>query len=103
MNGWEIREPEQRLEAVRIGACLVRAGDRIRLRPRFRADIMDLVLAGKIATVASIEQDFEGHAYLAVIVDDDPGRDLGELRHIGHRFFFSPDEVDPVDRSEENA
>ncbi len=103
MNGWEFPEMPQQLEAVRVGTCLVRAGDRIRLRPRYRADIMDLALAGKIATVASIEQDFEGHTYLAVTVDDDPGKDIGEQRHIGHRFFFSPDEVEPVDQREENA
>ena len=29
-------------------------------------------------------------------VDDDPGRDLGERRQPGHRFFFSPDEVEPL-------
>ena len=29
-------------------------------------------------------------------VEDDPGRDLGEERQIGHRFFFSPEEVEPL-------
>ena len=29
-------------------------------------------------------------------VDDDPGRDLGERRQPGHRFFFAPDEVEPL-------
>jgi hypothetical protein len=32
---------------------------------------------------------------LAVIVDDDPGKDFGALRQPGHRFFFSPEEVEP--------
>jgi hypothetical protein len=31
-----------------------------------------------------------------VIVDDDPGRDLGLLRQPGHRFFFTPEEVEPL-------
>jgi hypothetical protein len=103
MNGWDEQAMTTKLEAVRVGTCLVCPGDHIRLRPRFRADIMDLALSGKIATVASIEQDFEGHVYLAVTVDDDPGKDLGEQQQIGHRFFFSPDEAEAVDRSEENA
>jgi len=103
MNGWDEQDMTARLEAVRVGTRLVKPGDCVRLRPRFRADIMDLALAGKTATIASIEQDFEGHTYLAVTVDDDPGKDFGEQRQIGHRFFFSPDEVEPVDRSEENA
>ena len=38
----------------------------------------------------------EGDVQLAVTVEDDPGRDLGEDRQIGHRFFFSPDEVEPL-------
>jgi hypothetical protein len=61
---------------------------------------MDLVLAGKTATVESIEQDFEGRVWLAVTVDDDPGRDLGALRQPGHRFFFGPEEVEPVTEAE---
>jgi hypothetical protein len=57
---------------------------------------MDIALAGKTATIESIEQDLEGRVYLAVTVNDDPGRDLGELRQPGHRFFFLPDEVEPA-------
>ena len=29
-------------------------------------------------------------------VDDDPGRDLGALGQPGHRFFFAPEEVEPL-------
>ena len=57
---------------------------------------MDMALAGKAATIEAIEQDFEGRVYLAVIVDDDPGKDLGSLRQPGHRFFFAPEEVEPL-------
>ncbi|MBL8795021.1 MAG: hypothetical protein JNM56_14015 [Planctomycetia bacterium] len=72
---------------------VLRAGDRVRLHPRGRADIFDLALAGKTAMIQAVEQDFEGRIHLAVIVDDDPGRDLGAQGMPGHRFFFSPDEV----------
>jgi hypothetical protein len=71
-----------------------RPGDRVRLRPRGRADAFDILLAGKVATVVSVEQDFEGTTYFAVAVDDDPGRDLGGTGQPGHRFFFRPDEVE---------
>ena len=74
----------------------LRVGDRVRLRPRRMADIMDIALAGKTATIASIETDFDDRIHLAVLVDDDPGRDLGELQQPGHRFFFSPEEVEPL-------
>lgn len=73
-----------------------RPGDRVRLRPRGRADAIDLLLAGKTATVVSVEEDFEGGTHLAVTVDDDPGRDLGAGGMPGHRFFFRPDEVEPL-------
>jgi hypothetical protein len=71
-------------------------GDRVVLRPRRRADVMDLALAGRAATVASVEHDFEGKAFVTVTVDDDPGRDLGATGQVGHRFFFGVDEVEVI-------
>jgi hypothetical protein len=46
--------------------------------------------------VESVERDFEDRVHVAVTVEDDPGRDLGIARQIGHRFFFSPEEVELV-------
>ena len=71
-------------------------GDRVRLRPRKYGDIMDIALAGKIGAIESIEQDYEGNVQIAVVIDDDPGKDLGMLRQPGHRFFFSVQEIEPV-------
>jgi hypothetical protein len=84
------------IESVRVFGRDLRAGDRVRLWPKQGADIMDLALAGKVATIEAIERDYEDHVHLAVVVDDDPGRDLGLLRQPGHRFFFSPSEVEPM-------
>lgn len=78
------------------GGVLLQAGSRVRLAPRAGGDIFDLALAGRAATVASIEQDFEGRVHVAVTVDDDPGRDLGAQGMPGHRFFFRPEEVEPL-------
>jgi hypothetical protein len=74
----------------------VKPGDRVRLRPRRGADILDIALAGKLATVEAVEEDFEGRVHVAVVLDDDPGRELGMMRQPGHRFFFGPDEVEPA-------
>ena len=71
-------------------------GNRVRLRPRPGGDIFDVALAGKSATVSSVEEDFEGRIFLALTIDDDPGRDLGLEGKPGHRFFFRPDEVEPL-------
>ncbi|HEX4412049.1 MAG TPA: hypothetical protein VH107_00375 [Lacipirellulaceae bacterium] len=86
-----------RLEVVRVFGRDLRTGDRVRLWPKKNADIMDLALAGKVATIEAIEQELEGQIHLAVVVEDDPGKDLGLLRQPGHRFFFSLNEVEPMD------
>lgn len=99
MNEWEwqLLEDKTILDSVRIDGADLKQGDRVRLRPRAGgSDIFDLALAGKTAEIESIEQDYEGRTHLAVVLDDDPGRDLGMLRQPGHRFFFSVDEVEPV-------
>ncbi len=96
MRSWDPEADRRRLECIHVGAAEIRAGDRVRLRPLGRADIMDIALEGKTATVEAIEEDFEGSVHLAVIVDDDPGKDLGLLRQPGHRFFFRPAEVEAL-------
>jgi hypothetical protein len=97
MNEWESLTENTRLELIRVGTAVFRPGDRVRLRPARAADAFDLLLAGRIATIEAIEQDYENRVYLAVTVDDDPGRDLGLERKIAHRFFYAPDEVEPLD------
>ena len=84
------------LESVLVFGVELRVGNRVRLWPQKKADIMDMALEGKIAVIEAIEQDFEDNIQLAVVVDDDPGREFGMMRQPGHRFFFSPDEVEPV-------
>jgi hypothetical protein len=98
VDSWNPDADRRRVECIHVGSAEVRAGDRVRLRPRNRADILDMALDGKAATVEAIEQDFDGRVYLAVTVDDDPGRDLGALRQTGHRFFFQPEEIEPLER-----
>jgi len=96
MSEWDAWAANTRLELIRVGATTFRAGDQVRLRPHGGGDILDLALADRTATIESIEQDFEERVYIVVTVDDDPGRDFGALRQPGHRFFFAPDEVEPL-------
>lgn len=71
-------------------------GSRVRLRPRGGADIFDLALVGRSATVERVEEDMEGGLHLVVAVDGDPGRDLGARDQLGHRFFVGLYEVEPL-------
>ena len=98
MNEWEwqLLEDKPSLESVTAHGVEIKLADRVRLHPKPGADMMDLALAGKIAIVESIEQDYEGQIQIAVVLEDDPGKDLGFLRQPGHRFFFHPEEVEPA-------
>jgi hypothetical protein len=96
MTDWTFMEEKPVPESVRVAGVELRAGDRVRLRPKTGGDIFDLALAGRIATIESILCDYEDNLHLAVVVDDDPGRDLGEQRFPGHRFFYTPEEVEPL-------
>ena len=93
---WDEPGANTRLERVTVAGRLLKPGDQVRLRPGRGADAFDILLAGRLATIESIEQDFENRVYLAVTVDDDPGRELGLKRQPGHRFFYSTDEVEPL-------
>jgi hypothetical protein len=85
-------------EQLHVAGVDLRKGSRVRLWPCGRADIMDLALEGMTATVVGIEQDYEDRFYLAVTVDDDPGKDFGAQHKPAHRFFFRPEEVEPLDQ-----
>jgi hypothetical protein len=93
------REQEERptLESLLVEGVELKKGSRVLLQPRAGGDIMDIALAGKVAFIEGIEQDFEDRIYLSVTLEDDPGRDLGGDLVLGHRFFFSPEEVVPLD------
>jgi hydrogenase maturation protease len=83
-------------DSVTVAGSELRPGSRVRLAPRGGGDIFDTVLAGRTALIEGIEQDLEGKVTLAVVVEDDPGRDLGWERQPGHRFFFGLSEVEPL-------
>jgi hydrogenase maturation protease len=71
-------------------------GSRVVLRPGPGGDIFDSAVAGQVAVIEGIHEDMEGKVHLAVTLEDDPGRDLGEKHRPGHRFFFSPADVEPL-------
>jgi hydrogenase maturation protease len=105
MNEWEwqLLEDKPRTQSLNIAGVEVKLGHRVRLRPGKRGDVMDLALAGKTAMIESIEQDYEGKFHVCVVADDDPGRDIGIMRQPGHRFFFDPEEIEPLPMDEASA
>jgi hypothetical protein len=99
------REQEKRptLQSVTVEGVELVKGSRVMLWPRSGGDVIDIALSGKVAFVEAIEQDYEERIHLSVTLEDDPGRDLGDAHILGHRFFFSPDEVVPLDSEAADA
>jgi hypothetical protein len=103
MNSDKPWDESRRLERIRVAGVEYRLGDRVRIWPLGDADIFDMALKGKTATISAIEQDYEDRIHLAVTVDDDPGQDLGLEGKPGHRFFFRPEELEPIEAEERGA
>ncbi len=105
MNEWEwqLLEEKTPVESIEVEGVELRVGDRVRLSPRAGGDILDLALRGQIATIESIEQTYEGSTHVCVVLDDDPGRDLGMMRQPGHRFFFDADELSALPADERQS
>ena len=104
MNEWEwqILEDKPPLDSIELQGVALRRGDHVRLRPRGGGDVFDLALAGRVAIIESFQQDYEGKLHVCVVVDDDPGKDVGMMRQPGHRFFFAPEEVEPLNPEPES-
>lgn len=102
MNEWEwqLLEDKAPVESLRLGNTEVKVGNRVRLSPRRGGDVLDIALKGQTAIVESIEQDYEGKTHVCVVLEEDPGRDLGMLRQPGHRFFFDAEEIEPLPSEE---
>ncbi len=96
MSGEDFFNPATRLQSCTVQGVELKAGDRVRIRPKKRADVMDIALAGKIAIIEAVEQDVENEVHFALVLEDDPGRELGLMRQPGHRFFYGADEVEPI-------
>jgi len=77
-----------------VAGVRIARGSAVRLHPKGRADVWDMFLEDKLATVAGVHTDFDERTYVAVTVDDDPATEYHQW--YGRSLFFSPDEVEPV-------
>lgn len=87
--------------SVTIRGRALRPGSRVRLCPRPGGDILDAVLAGRIARIEGVDEDDAGGIHVSVLLEDDPGRGLADTRHPAHRFFFRPEELEPADGADD--
>lgn len=87
------RAPTARV--VHQGVVLER-GSRVRLHPNPGGDVMDIALAGRTGIIEGIDEDDRGGIQFTVVIEGDPGLDLGMARMPGHRFYFRPEEIEPL-------
>ena len=66
----------------------------VRVQPKRETGILDVVLKDKAAIIAVVERGCEDQSRVAITTSDNPGRDVGLDRLLGHRFFFARDEVE---------
>ena len=100
---WILLGANRAVEPLTIAGCLIEPGVRVRLHPASGGDVFDIAMNGRSAVVESVEQDLEGHFMVSVVIDDDPGAELGTHRQPGHRFFFSPTELEPLEPAVERG
>ncbi len=73
----------------------------VRIDPQRRADAQDLFYADQLARVTAVHRDLDGETHLAVVLLDDPAADLHDW--YGRYLYFSPDEVIPVESSNQEG
>jgi hypothetical protein len=95
----EFFNPDNKIECPMVNGVEIKPGDKVRICPKSRADAFDFMLAGKTAIVEAVERDVEDKIHLAVVMEDDPGKDLGLMRQPGHRFFYGLDEIELLKES----
>jgi len=98
-DAWEVLHGPA-LTSVTVGGFEVKVGQRVRLRPSAGGDVMDLALAGRTAVVETIDVTTDDEPHFAVTIDDDPGRELGNRKYPGHRFFFRAEELDVIENAD---
>lgn len=88
-------------ESLTLEGDELRAGSTVRLHPARSGDIFDLALEGRLAIVDGIEQDTDGRLLVAVRLADDLAASFGAASQLGHRFFFSLQELEPAGNADD--
>ena len=87
-------QPAPQDDAVEIAGVRVARGSRVTVRPKRRADPIDLFMRDRVARVEGVYRDLEGVTHVAVVVADDAAGDL--LAEYGRYLYYRPDELEPA-------
>lgn len=70
-------------------------GSHVIVRPRRRADSIEVLIAGRTALVEGVYHDLDGRVLVAVVLDDDASGALHA--ELGRFFYYGPEELEPVE------
>jgi hypothetical protein len=87
-------QPAPQDDAVDIAGVRVARGSRVTVRPKRRADPIDMFMRDRVARVEGIYRDLEGVTHVAVVLADDAAGDL--LAEYGRYLYYRPEELEPV-------
>jgi hypothetical protein len=86
-------QPAPQDDAVEIAGIRVARGSRVTVRPKRRADPIDMFMRDRVARVEGIYRDLEGVTHVAVVLADDAAGDL--LAEYGRYLYYGPEELEP--------
>jgi len=85
-------EPPPEAATADAGGVTIARGSRVVVRPKRRADAIDLLIEGRTARVEGVYRDVEGRVLVAVVLDDDPAGALHA--EFGRFFYYGPEELE---------
>jgi hypothetical protein len=86
----------RRVAAVVVKGVELRAGDRVRIRPKHDEVFSDVALTGKVGIIEAFEQDAEHRVHVALVLGGEPAEDGPGPFQSRERFLFTLDEIEPV-------
>jgi hypothetical protein len=86
----------RRVAAVVIKGVELKAGDRVRIRPKHDEVFSDVTLMGKIGLIEAFEQDADHRVHVALVLDGEPAQSGAGVFQSRERFLFTLDEIEPV-------
>ena len=91
----------ERIQGTWINGVLVQPGSSVCLRPPGKSDPEQRAQRGKVASVDSIEVDYEGKVVVAVVLENASGAEAPAAGEPGRKFYFRTDEIEPLPDAKE--
>jgi hypothetical protein len=86
----------RRVAAVILKGAELRAGDRVKIKPKHDEVFSDVALTDKIGVIEAFEQDAENRVHVVLVLEGEPAEREAARYQSVERFLFTLDEIEPV-------